>query len=36
MEMLTVLFGISAVLSVGLFLWAKYTKAGRRWVEGDY
>ena len=36
MEILTVFFAITAVLSVGFYLWMKYTESGRRRVEGEY
>ena len=36
MEMLTILFSIAAIISVSLVFWGKFTKSGRRWIEGDY
>jgi hypothetical protein len=36
MEMLTILFAIAAIISVSLVFWGKFTKSGRRWIEGDY
>jgi len=35
MEMLAILYVIAAIISVSLFLWSKYTKSGRRWVNGE-
>lgn len=36
MEMLTIFFAVVAVIAWGMVLWGKYTKSGRRWIEGDY
>lgn len=33
--MLTILFAVAAAISVCLVVWMKYTKSGRRWVEGE-
>ena len=35
MEMLAILYAVAAVISVSLFVWSKYTKSGRKWVEGE-
>ena len=35
MEMLTILFAVAAAISVSLVVWMKYTKSGRKWVEGE-
>lgn len=36
MEMLSFLFTIGFITSLSFVIWMKYTKSGRRWVEGDY
>lgn len=36
MELLTVFFAFASFIGLGLVIWGKYTKSGKRWVEGDY
>lgn len=36
MEMLAVIYAMAAAIAIGLYLWMKYTKSGRRWASGNY
>lgn len=36
MELLTFVFALALGIGLVILFWMKYTKSGRRWVEGDY
>jgi len=36
MEMLTIIYIIASAIGLGLIIWGKYTKSGRRWIKGEY
>lgn len=35
MELLTFIFAVAAVIGIALNVWGKYTKSGRKWIEGE-